>query len=198
VADASGARDLVGDIANPAAFVAADSACLYFRLRINQTPFSGGTSYQPFAWAVEICTTSSFGGYQFICGVDGISNPDMVFLGLNTTQATPDSPSDAAEVLLATYSVSTHAQVVPAASFFGGDPDYFISWAIPRSALTSVDVTASTPLRLVFGSSNNSTALTTDLVSSTGANSLSGLVSDPISGAVPLTISGKANDVIVS
>lgn len=175
--DSQVARDIVGDATNPAVYVYSDGTYLYLRMRIDGTVLQAApNNYKPFGWACAIDTDGVLTSYELIAGVDGIQNPDVVEL-LANTQQTPDSPKDIAETLLMSYSVTTHAREVAATSSFGGDPDFFIDWAVKLSDMTGV--TATTPLRFACGTSNNARSLAADLVGLGNPTTLTGLWSTP-------------------
>src|SRR6516164_7847476 len=50
------ALDVVGDAADPAAYVFMDTAWLYLRLRMSATVLQGATTYAPYAWACLVRT----------------------------------------------------------------------------------------------------------------------------------------------
>src|SRR6266481_9485844 len=63
------ARDIVGDV-NPAAFVSADDAYVYFRLRVAANPLNAGV-WVSFGWGVEIDTNDSKGNYEELVLLNG-------------------------------------------------------------------------------------------------------------------------------
>jgi hypothetical protein len=180
IGDGQSERDIVGDAMNPAAYVYSDDQYLYFRLRVSATVLAQGGGYKPFGWACLIDTDANLQSYEFIAGVDGIKNPDVVEFYQNTTPALGGNPKDVAETLLATYPPATHAREAPAMSTFGGNPDVFIDWAISKADLAAAGVTDQTPLRIICGTSNNASSLTADLITESGATTLPDLVTDPL------------------
>ncbi|MEW5850543.1 MAG: OmpA family protein [Myxococcota bacterium] len=179
--DASGARDIVGDAGNPAASVARDGTHLFFRLRLNETPLQNAGNLKPFGWAVELDTDGDLTDYEVLSMVDGISNPeDTVTLQRNTVQQSIGSPSDGAEELITSWLASTHTRVVDAASTFGGDPDFFLDWAVDVAALEAAGIGPQTPLRFIFGTSNNANSIAADLLAPDGVTGLDA-ATDPVS-----------------
>lgn len=160
--DATGYRDVVGDAANPVAYVYVDPDHLYFRVRADGDPLKGPGDFNSGAWGVEIDTDGGRTAYEFLALVDGVSNP-AVRLRQNTTPGLPNDPLDQAETLLATYPTATYARVVAAPSMFGGDPDFFVDWAVDLADLFASGVDLSEPLLFVFGTSNNKRTLNADL-----------------------------------
>ena len=178
--DAQNERDIVGDEANPAAFVFGDASFLYFRLRIADTPLQANNEYKPFGWGVELDTNGDLNNYEFLSMLDGINNPDVVTLWQNTTQATAGSPKDVADTLLASWPTTTHARAVQAGTTLGGAADWFVDWAVDRTNLVNAGVDFSKPISFVFGSSNNAQTLAADLLSPSSATTIPELASDPV------------------
>lgn len=170
---ASNDRDVVGDATRPALYYFADADFLYFRMRVDAAPFN--TDFRPFGWGVALDTDGVRSTYELLVEVDGITNPDVVLLGRNTDQRTIDSPADPIEERIATYPATTHARAVLAegifASSFGGNPDYFVDWAVPLADLAAEGVAFDTELVLVMGTSSNTQAINADLACHDGARS---------------------------
>ncbi|MDQ3128814.1 MAG: hypothetical protein M3Q66_10245 [Chloroflexota bacterium] len=133
----------------------------FFRVRVGTNPIDttkGG--FDNATWLVLIATEDSPGVWttKAVTGVDGkpvgsAASPDRAYVGnapgtgiTDVYQFTKDAP--AFDPLNA---VGTGARVVAA-----GGGQYFIDWQVPVSTLAAVSgnaVTASTPVRLFFGSS---------------------------------------------
>ena len=169
---ATNERDVVGDAGQPALYVFTDATHLFFRMRVDDDPTSGG-SLRPFGWAVEFDVDTDRTTYEVIAIVDGIENPDAVNLKRNTDQRLPDDPADTPEVDITSWPASTHARGVPAegalASSFDGTPDFFVDWALPLSALAAEGISATTPVVLVMGTSSNAQSINADLACHDGA-----------------------------
>ena len=188
--DTQGSRDVVGNTANPAVYIAADADRMYFRMRLGSTPLKTLTTLNPFGWACELDTDSNHQTYELIANVNGIVNGDAVLFSQNTTQGTLDSPSDKAETTLQTYSAlvdSTqgttiaHARVLAAGTNLGGKGgDLFIDWAVDLNDFPVSFSPLGSTFRVVCGSSANAQNISSDPVSVSGATTLTGLVSDPI------------------
>jgi hypothetical protein len=177
--DAQDDRDIVGDADAPAAYVYADGDFLYFRLRLDADPRQGD-NFRPFGWGVEIDTDGDGSAYELLSMVDGIANPDQVTLQQNTDPATRPSARDPSETLLGSWPTTTHARVVDAESSFGGDPDFFVDWAVDRSVLVDAGFDLDQPLRFAFGTSNNAQTLASDLSGTTTSQELQDILSDPV------------------
>lgn len=174
LADEPGAtneRDVVGDDAQPAAYIFGDADFVYFRLRVDSEPTTG-TDLNPFGWAVEIDTDWDRTDYELLAMVDGIVSPDEVALWRNTVQQLPDDPADRPEEMIATYPATSHARAVLAAatfdSQFGGDDDFFVDWAIPFADLAG-DVVLDTELLLTLGTSSSAQSIDADVMCHDGS-----------------------------
>jgi hypothetical protein len=185
--DAQGARDVVGDAANPAVYIYRDTTHLFFRERLDEDPVQSPGNYRPFGWGVLIEIDGNADNYEILALVDGISNPDVVVLAENTSPGTIGDPNDPAETVLSTYSRDTHSTSAEAPSAFGGTRDYFLSWAVDLADLAGV--TASAPIQLIFGTSNNANSISPDLVGVEGTGNIADLISDPVlctdAGCIP-------------
>ncbi len=188
-------RDIVGDATHPSAYIAQDSTNFYFRLRLDKSPLKTDGTFSPFGWGCAIDTNNDGSNMEFIAMVNGITNsgpdgnPDRVEYDYNPTP-TADSASDIAEVTVATFATTAptgYARSVVADSMLGGDPDYFIDFAIPLSTMRAPPMTtpqapgipSTTTLRFACGSSNNAQRLNADPLSKTGSL-WSDIVSDPV------------------
>lgn len=183
--DVPGPRDIVGDAANPMLFVAADATHVYFRLRVDSTPLQNATNFTPFGWGCFINTDDDLQTYEFSTIIDGVAQNDPISFYRNTTTTAPNSPNDDPD-LPAVSTVTApltgavgHAQVTTAGSMFGGDADFFISWAVERSAAESAGYIPGQPASFYCGSSNSGTKVDADC-SGTAACQLEPLFSDPI------------------
>ena len=165
---APGERDVVGDASEPALYIAADATHLYLRMRVDAEPTTG-TDFGPFGWGVEMDIDGRRSDYELLGAVDGVASPDVVLLGDNAVQATPNDPSDRIESTITTYDATTYARAVLAPSSFGGDPDFFVDWALALADLAAEGVTPSTPIVMVFGTSSDARGLDLDLACHDGA-----------------------------
>lgn len=124
VADASGAqneRDIVGDVANPAAMFYTSSTYLFIRLRLEGTAAvsnGGGAPLAPFGWGFAFDTNSSFAGtgYEYAWIVNGISEEVNFyrFAGGATGKVATYTPTVASPGFVKTSTATTT---------FGGDAD---------------------------------------------------------------------------
>jgi hypothetical protein len=90
-------------------------------------------------------------------------------------QRTPDDPGDPSEETIMSFDTATHARAMeaapPFASTFGGDPDFFVDWAVERTLLAAEGITDATAFVLVMGTSSNGDAITADLACHDGTGS---------------------------
>jgi len=66
-----------------------------------------------------------------------------------------DSPADAADTVLQTYSLATYATSGSAGTTFTGTADAFVSWAVAWPDLSAHGVSTYDPLRFVCGANSN-------------------------------------------
>jgi uncharacterized repeat protein (TIGR01451 family) len=142
-----GAVDLVGDAGHLSAFYAYDASFVYFRYRVNADP-SGSGGFASYAWTalMQVPSGDPF-QYQYELSLNGKSNTVEVWA--NTHAEDIDfSPlfNDPAEVQLfslaaVTLPLARHV-VASDGSSFGGNPDYFVDFAVPVSALVAKGVIA--------------------------------------------------------
>src|SRR4051812_32453619 len=65
VGDSQAARDIVGDAANPPAYVYADATQLCFRLRVDDTVLQNANNFKPFGWGCLLDTDGNLAdGYE--------------------------------------------------------------------------------------------------------------------------------------
>jgi hypothetical protein len=158
------AIDAVGAVADPAAYAFMDSAWLYLRLRMNATVHQDPTTYDPYAWACLLRTPSTPGSYLVWAGLDGLANPGAVELLHNTHPQPGDPTQQPADAVVTSYDVATSAREVSAPSQLGGDPDFFVDWAVALSDLQKVGITTSTPLTFICGTSRTERVLDGDRI----------------------------------
>lgn len=187
-------RDVVGNDEAAAVYLASDATHLFFRMRVDGEP-AVNDDFEPFGWGVAIDTNFDRLNYELLALVDGTSQADSVRLARNTRIQSPGDPGDPAEQTVATYPGAESARAVLAEgrfeSSFGGDPDYFVDWAIARADLTTVGVGAMTPLVMVFGTSRQGETLDADLachVSGSDERDFARAATDPVS------ITGEVED----
>ncbi|MDI3283426.1 MopE-related protein [Polyangium sp. 15x6] len=198
--DATGARDIVGNAANPVAYVHADWTHFYFRLRVNATALVTATNFDngsSFGCVIDADADAS--DFEFSALVDGISAPDAVRFWVNTTQQTAGSPADTPEVMVKAYLGPLqlgqpgfgYARQVAAGSVFpiaAPDADFFVDWAVEKSLLQAAGVGDATPLRFACGTGVSTSTLSTDFTSTLD---LALVLSDPYlcggSGCIPQT-----------
>lgn len=161
--------DIVGDPDNPAAYIFNDGIDIHFRIRVDADP-SRGTALEPFGWGVLVDTDLDASDYEFMLMLDGISNPDEIYLARNIVQQNIDDPSDKPEQIewIKQAAANSDYVVSPAPTNFTGDPDYFIDFKVPYDIfLLSLGIDESVQIRFFFGTSQSTQQLTADLVGST-------------------------------
>jgi hypothetical protein len=158
------AIDAVGDAADPAAYAFMDNAWLYLRMRMDATVHQDPTTYDPYAWACLIRTAGTPESYLVWDGVDGLANPPAVDLLQNTHPQAGDPTQQPADAVVAAYNIGTSAREVAAPSNLGGDPDFFVDWAVSLADLGKVGITPSTPIAFICGTSRTERVLDGDII----------------------------------
>jgi MYXO-CTERM domain-containing protein len=165
--DAQNERNIVGDAANPAAFVSQDASYLYFRMRLDDTPLQqGGVTLKPFGWSCAVEANNTLTTYEFLAAVNGIENNgpdgenDQVEWRYNGVTDKPNSIGEDAETLVARFARVTHTHVIAAGTSINGNPDFFLEWAIPLATIQAGGsgapaIAAGSTLRFACGTSNN-------------------------------------------
>jgi len=168
---ATNERDVVGDSTSPALYFFADAQHFFFRMRVDADP-GGAGSFRPFGWAVELDTDTDRTTYELLAQVDGVA--EVVEIRRNTVQRSPNDPADPSEETIMTFATDTHARAVQATgpfdSSFGGDPDFFVDWAVDRALLAAEGITDATAFVIVMGTSSSGDAITADLACHDGTS----------------------------
>ena len=175
--DATGndARDIVGDTTNSAAYLYSDGNFIYFRIRVDSDPRQNVTTGTmiPFGWGLLVDTNENLDDYEYMVMLDGINNPDVMYLCQNTLQGTLGDASDKCEIIRwqETLNYNNNYRVLgPTDSggpttTFGGDDDFFIDWMVPYAVFkSSLGLDETTVIRYFVGSANNAMVLNADLV----------------------------------
>ncbi|MBE9536834.1 MAG: DUF11 domain-containing protein [Proteobacteria bacterium] len=162
-------RDIVtNDGSYPAAYVHNDGTFMYFRIRVDGDPLNqGGDGLDPFGWGLVIDTDNDFSDYEWMVMLDGISNPERIFIGENTAQSVLGDPSDHIENVAweQDWVLNVNFRSILADSTTNGGADYFLDFRLPYDSFkTATGLNDTSPIRFFIGSSNNSQALTADLV----------------------------------
>jgi hypothetical protein len=158
------AIDVVGDAADPAAYVFMDAAWLYLRLRMSATVLQSATTYAPYGWACLVRTAGTRGSYLVWDGVDGLANPNDVAL-LQNAHPHPGNPTQQpASTVVATYAAATSAREAAATSQLGGNPNFFVDWAVALADLAKVGITPSTPVTFICGTTKTEHVMDEDVV----------------------------------
>ena len=162
-------RDVVGDPTAPAGLRAADAQYLYLRLRLDQDPAPNGIA-RPSAWGMEFDLDGNLTTYELLVLVDGIGAAAVVELFTNHTTTLPDDPSDPADQPpVASYPFAMNARsIVAAGSTNGGDPDFFLDFAVPWTALIPVGLDHTTATHVWAASSSIEDGLNGDFACQDG------------------------------
>ncbi|HRI68902.1 MAG TPA: hypothetical protein PK156_31950, partial [Polyangium sp.] len=199
--DSPGPRDIVGNAQHPMAYVQANERYLFFRLRINESILSSATNVRPYGWGCVIDTNGDPSNYEYSTILDGVTNPDAVWIWKNSTQEMPNNPTDAADPIpifsyVGPFDIGKpgygYAREQNAGVIFPlthPDADVFADWAIERSKLAPA-IGPMTPLRFACGSAADGKKLSQDFP---GPAYLPDIFSDPVlcdnSGCHPQTCS---------
>lgn len=190
--DSNGARNVVSDASNAAAFVFSDGTYLFFRLRLDKDPTGQGGqgALQAFGWGVELDTNRNAADYEWLIMIDGIAQTEVITLSQNTIQGTLGDPSDKPESVKASISLAGNYQISMANTAINGDTDYFLDWRFPYATFKQASgLTDTSPVRLFFGSSSSGNNLTSNGADFVGGSDLYSGFSDTITllGTTPTT-----------
>jgi uncharacterized repeat protein (TIGR01451 family) len=180
------ARDIVGDATYPVAYVFNDGNYVHYRMRVDKDPRMDPVTgaLRPFGWGFLIDTDNSSDDYEYMVMIDGIANPEVMYLAKNTVQGTLGDASDKAELIQwqenlnygANYRIVSAGSIFPVAS---PTEDFFIDWKIPFDVFkSSLGIGDDTLIRYFVGSANNAMVLNADLCEGSGQTSLSLGLSD--------------------
>jgi cysteine-rich repeat protein len=184
--DTAGARDIVGDAANPVLYIASDATHIYFRLRVDSDPLQNPTNFGPFGWGCLINTDADLTTFEWSTVVDGVNNPDTIYFYKNSVTTTPNDPQEAPDMpalntTLAPLTAAVgHAQVTSAPSMFGGTADFFMAWAIDLTPLVAAGFNPANPANYYCGSANNGSNLGADCSGGSICGGLDAEFTDPI------------------
>ncbi len=180
-------RDLVGDVAAPAGFRAADATNLYLRIRLDQNPTTGSTLHA-FSWGMAFDLDGDRTTYELLILVDGVGGgPGAVEVFKNTTITITNSGTDPADTPpVATFPFANNARAVTApGTTNGGTPDFFLDFAVPWTALQPLGLDHATRTYVWAASSDAANALTGDFAchdEGSGPATLDGTASDQTTG----------------
>ncbi len=179
------ARDIVGDATYPAFYRAADADNLYFRMRVSGDPRKAGstTELQPSSWDVLVDTDGDPSTYEYMLTADGNIDGGTHVQWVQNTVKEPGNPQDPAELVLADLTPASDFWSVKETgdgSAFGGDPDYFVTLAVPRSLLTAAGLDLSRPFTVWAGTNAQTYSLNSDFACYPGIPpTLADAASDP-------------------
>ncbi len=191
--DGATSRDIVGDDTYPAAYVFNDGNYIYYRIRLDVSPWqSGAQLLRPFGWGFLIDTDQNGDYYEWMVMIDGIS--DQLYIAENTVKSgTLGDPSDKAEVrvyeedlvLNTNFKTFITSDTESPTSLFDGTDDYFLEFRYPYNIWQNeMGLTDTSIIRYFVGSSNQAQTLSADLV---GGSTLYEGITNPIlpTGATP-------------
>ena len=126
--------DIVGTASDPAGFWASDGDTLWFRIRVDEDPWSDSseTTLVPGGWAVVFETDGDTSTFEYALGVSG--PPPYVVLAANEdAEAGVDATLTSVSVLSSDPETDEYARFTESDSSNGGDADWFIDVAISTS-----------------------------------------------------------------
>ncbi len=188
-------REIVGDAANPAVFIAVDATHMFVRLRVDTDPMQGA-ALRSFGWGILVDTDGNLANYELSIMIDGSGNPQRVDVAENTTKT--GGAKDIAETSIYSENLvyagaGQNVRVADAGSSLGGTPDYFVDLAVPLANIAS-KITPTTPIVVWAGTSSSARRLDLDLAGVTGdpANAFTLAASDSTTpgGTPPLDSDG--------
>ncbi|MBI2373891.1 MAG: tandem-95 repeat protein [Deltaproteobacteria bacterium] len=175
-------RDVVGSTAFPALYRASDADYIYLRMRIDQDPLQSPGDLKPFGWGWLFDTNADANTYEYLLHLNG-TGTDTNNWWQNTVQSQVNDPTDPAEVQLKAYSPAGQywdSRVAGDGSAFGGNPDYFVTIALPLSDLTTAGISISSPMTLWAGTTNSNQSIDVDLACADGTAPLTTTQIDPV------------------
>ena len=171
--------DLVGDETAPVGFWSTDGETLYFRLRIDEDPWtdSGQTALQTGSWGVLFELDDDPATFEYALGLTGLVPYTMV-LANDTRAEGPDAPLTT-HVIQSTDPVADGViRLTEAESSFGTDADWFIDLSIPVADLeTDLGITSTTPffVALATGQASGLSSFDSDLAGFDDTDGLGGV-----------------------
>ena len=167
--NASGGLDLIGTDAAPAGFRASDDNFLYLRLRLDGDPTAKNRLLAN-GWGFEIDLDGVRSTYELLLSVDGLGPTDVISVWRNSVHTLANDPADPADAPPAfTYPFATHGRTSVADTSQGGNPDYFLDFAVRWNDLATLGIHPATPASVWAGSSTVADALDLDLACHDGA-----------------------------
>ena len=178
--------DVVGSATAPAALRASDATYLYLRIRIDGDPAPTQTP-EAASWGIELDLDGDPTTYELLMLVDGIAANNKVELFTNHTTTLPNDPNDPADQPpVATYTFANNARSIMAAMpNTGGNPDFYLDFALPWTDLVAAGLDHGTATRLWVASSTSADSLNGDFACNDGAGGavhLNTADSDPTTG----------------
>ncbi|HLU66545.1 MAG TPA: hypothetical protein VKZ63_09735, partial [Kofleriaceae bacterium] len=185
---AGGHRDVVGTSALPAILRASDDTHLYLRMRLDGDPRQAAGDLRPHGWGFLFDDGGGRQSYELLVLARGTGS-DSVTLQENTAEQ-PELASDPSEATLAVYEPPAdfwHAAPAPGSSI-NGDPDYFLTIAVPWADLAAAGADRAETRVMWAGTTGAADALDADLACHDGGDgdpALSAIATDPAPLAAP-------------
>lgn len=180
--------DIVGNAANPAAFVWSDSSYLFLRVRVNDKPTNAGGVFSSNNWGCLVDTNGTLTSYEFMAVVSGTAG-DVEWRHNAVQSVGADNPSEPAEVQVGSSPIGINARTLDALSApaFSSTADWFIDIAIPWATIragivgppAAPAVVDGTPMRFACGTSSSGFHIGTDQATTDPGGALTGSWSDP-------------------
>lgn len=155
-------RDMVGNDTHPAFYRAADDTHLFFRLRLNGDPRKPKLSdLSESSYDILFDTDGDYRTYELMLTADGNLQGSTKIQLVRNSEKNANDPTDSAkdkpDDLLKDFTPATDYYSVEKAwdnSSFSFDPDYFITLAVPRSALAAAGLNTANKI-VVWGGTNS-------------------------------------------
>jgi len=168
-------RDMVGNGNYPAFYRAADAHYVYFRIRVDGDPRqnAGVNDLTASSWDVLFDTDGDLSTYEYMLTADGNMQGTKVRWASNTDKV-PTDPKDKADLPVHDFTPSTPGatlhgtyyavQKTGDGSTFGpkADPDWFVTFAVPKSVLRASGINYDSQLVLWAGTNSNNYTLNSD------------------------------------
>ena len=156
--------DLVGDTSFPAGYWSLDADNLYFRMRVNETPWNvEDVSLQEGSWGIALDVDEDLANLEYVIGVAG-SLPVVEFLE-HVSGAGPSAPVTGYHDYSYTPIDDDILRISQAPSSIDGDADWFIDVAIARTDADTwfgITDTSTFHVALVTGQDNGMSTFDSD------------------------------------
>ena len=164
--DSSNPQDyiqIVGNDTNPAAYIANDGTYINFRTRILENPIFKDIYFMGYAWGVEFDTDGDSSNYEYILIFHGGNGQQSIEFWEHEHGGIIGKPGDAATNCLWNLDIPnnnwTYARAVDAPDIFGSvENNTFVDLKMPYDVfLDHTNLSNESSMRLIFGTSTQST-----------------------------------------